>query len=433
MSRGRSARRVALEALGDVLDRKQGLADSNRFDALEESRDRAFARRLTFGVLRWKTALDWLADQLLQRPLRSRDRDVRRLILLGLYQLWKDDTADHAAVHATADTARALGKAWAVGLVNAVLRNFLRQQEALENRLAQNEARFAHPDWLLKRLRDDWPEDWEQIATANNRPAPLWLRFNAGLGERSAAEGRLREAGFELATHPLVPDAIALTPAAPVQAIPGFAEGVFSVQDPAAQLAAGLMDLAPGQRVLDACAAPGGKTGHLLEREPGIELLALDRSPERLGRVRENLDRLGLEARLQAADATQVEAWWDGRPFDRILLDAPCTALGVIRRHPDIKWLRTPEQIGEATALQARLLASLWPLLRPGGILVYATCSVLSCENNARIQAFLADQEDAACTGPSGFGRNVLPGRQILPGEQDMDGFYYAVLQKADL
>lgn len=432
MSRGRTPRRIALEALGDVLDRRQGLADSPRFDTLEEARDRGFARRLTFGVLRWKTALDWLADQLLQRPLRERDRDVRRLILLGLYQLWKDDTADHAAVHATADTARALGKPWAVGLVNAVLRNFLRQQDDLEQRLAQDEARFAHPAWLLERLREDWPSDWERIATANNEAGPLWLRFNGSLGDRAAAEGRLREAGFELETHPLAPEAILLTPAAPVQAIPGFSEGVFSVQDPAAQLAAGLMDLAPDQRVLDACAAPGGKTGHLLERMPGIDLLALDRSAERLERVRENLDRLGLEARLQAADATDSEAWWDGQPFDRILLDAPCTALGVIRRHPDIKWLRSPGQVEEATALQGRLLASLWPLLKPGGILVYATCSVLSRENNARIQAFLADQEDAVCTGPSGFGRDMLPGRQILPGEQDMDGFYYAILEKAE-
>jgi 16S rRNA (cytosine967-C5)-methyltransferase len=430
MNRGRSARRTALEALGDVLDRRQGLAESQRFEVLDDARDRAFARRLTFGVLRWKTALDWLLDQLLQRPLRRRDRDVRRLMLLGLYQLWKDETADHAAVHATADTARDLGKPWAVGLVNAVLRNFLRQREALETGLAKEPARFAHPAWLLDRLRADWPNDWEAITKANNTPAPLWLRHNRAGGDRAAAEAALREAGFELTDHPLAPDALAVSPAATVQAIPGFEQGAFSVQDPAAQLAAPLMDLAPGQRVLDACAAPGGKTGHLLEREPRIDLLALDRSPERLERVRENLSRLDLEATLQAADATEPGDWWDGRPFDRILLDAPCTALGVIRRHPDIKWLRSPEQIDEATALQARLLASLWPLLNPGGILVYATCSVLSCENNAQIQAFLADQGDAACIGPGNFGHDALPGRQILPGEQDMDGFYYAVLRK---
>jgi 16S rRNA (cytosine967-C5)-methyltransferase len=430
MSRGRAARRTALAALGDVLDRHQGLADSRRFDALDDERDRAFARRLTFGVLRWKTALDWLTDQLLQRPVRRKDQDVRRLLLLGIYQLWKDDTADHAAVHATADTARSLGKPWAVGLVNAVLRNFLRRREALEAALARETARFAHPEWLLDRLRADWPEDWEHIVRANNAPAPLWLRHGGTAEDRPAAEEALHDAGFRLTEHPLAPDAVALTPAAAVSAIPGFAEGAFSVQDPAAQLAAPLMDLKPGQRVLDACAAPGGKTGHLLELEPRIDLLALDRSAARLERVRENLSRLGLEARLQAADATQPDDWWDGRPFDRILLDAPCTALGVIRRHPDIKWLRREEQVGEATALQAKLLASLWPLLNPGGILVYATCSVLSCENNAQIQAFLAAQGDAVCAGPTGFGRETVAGRQILPGDQDMDGFYYAVLHK---
>jgi 16S rRNA (cytosine967-C5)-methyltransferase len=417
--------------LGDVLDRRQGLADSRRFDALVDDRDRAFARRLTFGVLRWKIALDWLTDQLLQRPLRRKDQDVRRLLLLGIYQLWKDDTADHAAVHATADTARDLGKPWAVGLVNAVLRNFLRGREALEAGLATRPERHAHPAWLLDRLRADWPEDWEAITAANNTPAPLWLRHNRKSGPRAAAEAALEEAGFDLDRHPLAPDALALRPAVSVQAIPGFAAGAFSVQDPAAQLAAPLMELKPGQRVLDACAAPGGKTGHLLEEESGIELLALDRSPERLERVRENLSRLRLEATLRAADATDPGDWWDGRPFDRILLDAPCTAVGVIRRHPDIKWLRSPEQIDEATALQARLLASLWPLLNPGGILVYATCSVLSCENDAQIQAFLADQGDAACTGPTGFGRGTTSGRQILPGDQDMDGFYYAVLRKS--
>ncbi len=430
MSRGRSARRCALDALGDVLDRRQGLAESQRFDALDDSRDRAFARRLTFGVLRWKTSLDWMTGQLLERPLRRKDRDVQRLLWLGIYQLWKDDTADHAAVHATADTARALGKPWAVGLINAVLRNFLRRRETLEAALAGEEARYAHPDWMLKRLQADWPEDWEAITEANNTPAPLWLRHNRGEGGRAAAEAALRDCGFNLTHHPLAPDALALTPPAAVQAIPGFADGVFSVQDPAAQLAAPLMDLAPGQRVLDACAAPGGKTGHLLEQEPGIDLLALDRSPERLERVRENLSRLRLEATLRAADATRPADWWDGRPFDRILLDAPCTALGVIRRHPDIKWLRSPEQVDEATNLQARLLAALWPLLNPGGILVYATCSVLSCENNEQIQAFLAAQGDAACTGPTGFGRDAAPGRQLLPGEEGTDGFYYAILRK---
>ena len=230
--------------------------------------------------------------------------------------------------------------------------------------------------------------------------------------------------------HPHAPDALGIEPAVPVGDIPGFKAGRFSVQDPAAQLAADLVAAAPGQRVLDACAAPGGKTGHLLERCPVIELTALDRSAGRLERVRENLERLDLKARLVAADATDTDAWWDGQPFDRILLDAPCSATGVIRRHPEIKWLRTPEQVDTVQSLQAQLLERLWPLLRTGGILVYATCSVLRRENNEQIQAFLAAHEDAACTGPAHFGLAADPGRQLLPGDDASDGFYYAVLRR---
>lgn len=431
MSRRPDARHVAVICLGEVLDQQRALSEVSCLDKLKDPRDRAFALHLSYGVLRWKTALEWLAGQLLDKPLKASERQLQRLILVGIYQLWQEDTADHAAVHATAETARGLGKPWAVGLVNAVLRRFQREKDALLAALNANEARWAHPKWLLDQLRQDWPDDWQAIVEANNAHAPLWLRANRLQGELADAEQLLQDAGFETQGHSLAPDALAITPPAPVHDIPGFAAGRFSVQDAAAQLAARLLDVQADQRVLDACAAPGGKSGHLLELEPGINLTALDLSGARLDRVRENLDRLALKAKLVAADAAETDQWWNGETFQRILLDAPCSATGVIRRHPEIKWLRSPEQVADACRTQARLLRQLWPLLEPGGILVYATCSVLTCENQAQIDAFLDANSDASCIGPEDLGRTVQPGCQILPGDEDMDGFYYAVLRKA--
>jgi 16S rRNA (cytosine967-C5)-methyltransferase len=425
------SRLAALQALHAVLDDRRALNESGLFAAVEDPRDQAFARRLTYGVLRWLSALEWLLAQLLDRPLRARDRDVQRLLLLGLQQLWHEGVPHHAAVHATAGCARQLGKPWAVGLVNGILRRFLREREAQLAALASSEARFAHPEWLLQRFREAWPEQWPALVDANNREAPLWLRCNRLRTDREGYRGQLKTAGFEVREHPSAPDALALAPAVPVDRIPGFADGLASVQDPAAQLAARLLDPQPGERVLDACAAPGGKTAHLLERCPELDLMALDQSPERLDLVQDNLRRLGLRARLMVADAGQPDAWWDGRCFDRILLDAPCSATGVIRRHPEIKWLRNAVQVERAVRLQTRLLTRLWPLLRPGGMLVYATCSVLPCENHLQIQAFIEAHGDAQA-GAADLVPGILcaPGRQIIAGFGDMDGFYYAVLHK---
>jgi len=436
--RGGNARLAALELLSLVLDRGMNLADAVTAapsPAAADPRDRAFSRHLAYGVLRWLTALEWLSGQLLQRPLKPRDRDIERLVLVGLFQLWHGETGAHAAVNETAECARLLGKPWAVGLVNAVLRRFQREQSGWLERLSGQDARHAHPNWLLDALRADWPDDWERIVAANNCAAPLWLRLRQDR-EPHAVRIRLEQSGFSAIDHPDVIGAVQIQPAVSIEMVPGFAEGLLSVQDPAAQLAAGLLEAKDGQRVLDACAAPGGKTSHLLENNPGIELTALDRSESRLERVRENLDRLGMldhpRLQLRAADATQTGDWWDGRPYQRILLDAPCTATGVIRRHPEIKWLRTPGQVAEAVALQGTLLRRLWPLLDTGGILLYATCSVLRDENNRQIERFAAAQPDAQVTAiDASWGRPVGPGRQILPGEADMDGFYYARLRKA--
>lgn len=422
-----SARATAVRILGEVLDpQRVQPQERDEGDALD-LRDRGFARYLAFGVLRWLTPLEWLAGQLLSRPLKARDRDVERLILIGLFQLWKGGTQPHAAVHATVEATRELGKNWASGLVNAVLRGFQRRREQLLAELDGLPQRHAHPGWLLRTLQADWPDDWASIVAANNQPPPLWLRVNRQRSSRDAYCESLAAAGLQALPSSESAEAVRVEPAVPVAELPGFAQGQVSVQDAAAQLAPDYLAAVPGQRVLDACAAPGGKTCHLLERTPGIDLTALDRDATRARLIHENLDRLGLECRVIVADAARVDDWWDGQPFDRILLDAPCSATGVIRRHPEIKWLRDSEQVDEAVRGQQRLLEALWPLLKPGGILVYATCSVIKRENSQQIDEFLRRHTDTAGP-PSGAAQRE---RQILPGEQDMDGFYYARLLKS--
>ena len=422
---------AALGAISEVLDENKSLADSEALTRLRDSRDNALARHLAYGVLRWLNALDRLAAQLLSKPLKGRDSDIQRLIMLGLQQLWHDRTASHAAVNETAECARLLGKSWAVGLVNAVLRRFQREQQAMLEKLAESEGIYAHPRWLLHEIRQDWPEKWREIVSANNQQAPLWLRINRRKADEQELRKLLHEAGFELNDHPYAVDAISITPAAPVSKIPGFEQGWLSVQDPAAQLARYLLDPQKGERVLDACAAPGGKTAHLLETCPEIELTVLDRQPQRVEQIRENLQRLGLEADIRVADATATGTWWNGEKFHRILLDAPCSATGVIRRHPEIKWLRSSDQVDTVVQTQADLLETLWPLLATGGMLVYATCSILKRENDQQISRFLEKHTDAAVVTPAvEWGTGLACGRQIFPGEAQMDGFFYALLRK---
>lgn len=425
-------RLAAVHALSEVLDENKNLTDSEVLSHLRDSRDNALARNLAYGVLRWLSALEWLASQLLSKPLKKREVEVQRLLMLGLQQLWHDRTASHAAVNETAECARLLGKPWAVGLINAVLRRFQREQESFLNKMEQTEKRFAHPNWLLKEIQRDWPEHWQEIIDANNQQAPLWLRINRQQADEKVLRGDLKDAGFEIGDHEFACDAISISPAAAVARIPGFEKGWLSVQDPAAQLARDLLNPRSGDRILDACAAPGGKTAHLLESCQGIELTVLDRQAQRIEQVDQNLRRLGLNAESIVADATAIEAWWKGEKFHKILLDAPCSATGVIRRHPEIKWLRSSGQVDTVVQTQAGLLAALWPLLEPGGILVYATCSVLKRENSQQIQRFLEQHTDAAVEVPNAEWGMASPfGRQILPGEARMDGFFYAVLRKS--
>lgn len=425
-------RLAALRALSEVLDSDKNLAESETFSQLLDARDIALARHLTYGVLRWLNALEWLAAELLAKPLKKREHAVQRLILLGLQQLWHDQTASHAAINETAECARILGKPWAVGVINAVLRRFQREQTQLLDKLAQTRQQFAHPEWMLKEIQESWPGHWQAIVEANNQQAPLWLRINRQRADEAKLKADLQTAGFEVSDHLYARDAISISPAAGVTKIPGFETGWLSVQDPAAQLARDLLGPEKGDRILDACAAPGGKTAHLLESCPGIELTVLDRQRSRVEQIHQNLDRLGLKAETLVADATESESWWDGQSFNKILLDAPCSASGVIRRHPEIKWLRAREQVDAVVEIQAGLLNALWPLLKAGGMLVYATCSVFERENELQIQQFLERHDDARLDMPAlEWGTSRSFGRQILPGEAQMDGFFYAVLRKS--
>lgn len=397
---------------------------------ISSQQDRAFIQALCYGVIRHYYRLDCILRQLLHKPLK--DADVRALALIGLYQLAFMRVKTHAAV---AETVGAMAKKpGAKGLLNAVLRNYLRQRETLEAKADSDKtAALLHPAWLIRRIEQDWPEQAETILAANNRHPPFVLRVNALHGSRDAYLARLAEQQISALPAVACNTAIMLEKPQAVEQLPGFEQGDVSVQDCAAQLAAELLDVQPGQRVLDICAAPGGKTAHILETQPQLqELLAVDVDAGRLQRVHENLHRLRLNAQLLAADAAHPETWWDGRPFQRILLDAPCSALGVIRRHPDIKLLRRPEDIAQLAALQRSILDAAWTLLAPGGRLLYATCSVLKQENENQIAAFLtrhADADEEPIRAAWGIERPY--GRQILPGNaDDTDGFYYARLRK---
>ncbi len=394
---------------------------------------RPLIQELCYGVMRWYPRLDALLLQLLERPLKAKDGDLRALMLMGCYQLRYMRVADHAAVTETVEAARALGKPWAAGLVNGLLRRFQREQDELLERLADNPvAHSAYPAWLLDRIKTAWPEQWQNIIEASNQRPPMSLRVNLRHQSRDSYAERLSSQGISSSPIPDVPTALLLERPQDVHALPGFLDGAVSVQDAGAQIAAELLDLQPGQRVLDACAAPGGKSCHILEREPELaSLVSLDVDATRLERVKENLQRLKLSAELHQGDASAPAGSWAQRQYDRILLDVPCSATGVIRRHPDIKCLRREADIPALVALQSQILDAIWPLLAPGGKLLYCTCSLLPDENDLQAVQFLQRQPGAQEPPiKASWGHARSCGRQILPGEQTMDGFYYALLEK---
>ena len=427
-------RAIAARALQRVTYQGESLTEVFQHSTLQSLsvRDQAWVRHVCFGAVRWHGRLGAVLRELLDKPIKTADKDIECLLRLGLYQIIYQRTPDHAAVSETVDASRALKKAWAGSLVNGVLRRFLREQAAVLAKVDQIEsAQYSFPTWLADRIKQAWPQDWQAIMQASNEHPPLSLRVNGLLATREQYLERLKQQQIQAEPIATTEFGIHLPEALAVTELPDFAQGSVSVQDAAAQQAAVLLAPQAKMRVLDACAAPGGKTCHLLERYPQIELVALDNSAKRIKQVYENLTRLNLAATVKVADAVDLAAWWDGQAFERILLDAPCSATGVIRRHPDIKLLRKKTDIATQQQQQAALLQALWQVLKQGGLLLYATCSILPEENNLQIEQFLKTQPDARAKAiKATWGRELSVGRQILPGEQGMDGFYYALLEK---
>ncbi len=381
---------------------------------------------ICFGVCRQAIHLEAMADHLLNK--RPKELDVWIILLMGLYQLEYLRTPAYAAVKETVNLAVLTKKAWAKNLINAILRRFCREQELIRTLVNTN----THPDWLRRRIQHDWPHQASNIFSANDEHPPMVLRVNSQRTAVAEYLERLANAGIKATAHPFGAQALVLETPCAVNDLPGFATGDVSVQDAAAQLAVTLLDLKPNLRILDACCAPGGKTCHLLERQPhDLECVAVDLERKRLARTQENLNRLHLHAQLIQGDACTPSTWWDGVPFDRILLDAPCSALGVIRRHPDIKHIRQEQDINTIIQLQHTMLRALWPLLAEDGLMVYATCSILNDENEHQIAAFIQEQPNAHVIPiQAPWGHPTPHGRQILPGDAGMDGFFYAVLKK---
>jgi len=405
-----------------------------------EGRERALAMELVNGVLRWYWKLDFLLNQFLEKPLRNKEQDLKLLLLMALYELVELSTPDYAVVNEAVSASKSLGKQWAKGMINGVLRSFIRDQQACLIKMEANqEAYYSHPYWLISLLKKDWPEHWQKILQANNQRPPLWLRVNAMQNSTEAYKALLQEQGLSSSPHPYAQQALKLEQGVDVISLPGFTQGQVSVQDAGAQLAAHLLDAHKGQRVLDLCAAPGGKTCHVLELEPDLEIMvAVELEESRMTRVRENLQRLNLKAELIVADASDA-SWWDGKLFDRIMVDAPCSSTGVIRRHPDIKTLRREEDINSLAEVQQKILQQAWQMLAPGGKLLYVTCSVLCQENEAQVSKLLAMQKDAFELRliddevDEQWGLACQYGRQLLPGDYDTDGFYFCCLSKSEI
>jgi len=426
---------IAVYVLMQVVVNGRSLSEAlkNAQPGLKRQEESALLQEMCYGCLRWFDRLDAVIDLLLKKPLKERDQDIFYLLLVGLYQLDFMRIPPHAVVKETVNACQMMGKGWAKGLVNALLREFQRNGESLIADLKDDkEAFYSHPLWMIEQIESDWEQESDQILTANNQRPPMVLRVNQSKLSRTDYLLELQEAGIEAQVHPVADSALVLNKPAAVTALPGFEQGHFMVQDAAAQLVAPLMNLKPGLRVLDACAAPGGKTTHLGEICPELACLqALDIDESRLQQVQENLDRLQIKAQLLCGDAALPASWWDGQLYDRILLDVPCSGTGVIRRHPDIKSLRREADIDSLVQRQSAILQAIWPLLSPGGILLYSTCSVFRAENDYQVKSFIEENVDAReKVIQADWGRSGLVGRQILSGEAGMDGFYFARLEK---
>lgn len=423
-----NVRAAAANVLFQVVDKGHSL--SNALPAAQQTikpRDHALLQEICYGALRYLPRLESIANELMDKPLKGKQRVFHHLILVGIYQLSFMRIPAHAAVGETVEGTKTLKGPRLRGLINAVLRNYQRNQEELDAMaMSHNAGKYGHPGWLLKLLQESYPDQWQAIVEANNSKAPMWLRVNHQHHSRDEYLELLKNENIDNTIHSEAEDAVKLAAPCDVTKLPGFEKGWVSVQDAAAQLSINYLTPQDGELILDCCAAPGGKTAHILERTQGCEVVAIDCDDTRLKRVHDNLQRLNLKAKVICGDARNPQDWWQGEQFDRILLDAPCSATGVIRRHPDIKWLRRADDIAALAELQREILDAMWQQLKPGGTLVYATCSITPQENKEQVKAFLARTSDAKLQGSDVDN----PGRQILPGEEDMDGFYYAILTK---
>ncbi|MDT8282595.1 MAG: 16S rRNA (cytosine(967)-C(5))-methyltransferase RsmB [Gammaproteobacteria bacterium] len=436
------ARLASLKALKQVLaGQSLSVVQGQTIDLLEDKRDRGLANEIVNGVLRWRWQLEFFITSLLAKPLKKKELDIQLILMMALYELAECRTPDYAIINESVELVRKSGKKWAASLVNAVLRNFTREKETLISSTNNNEQTYlSHPQWILDKVKRDWPDHWRQILMANNQRPAFWLRVNHRQTNTADYQRLLAEHDIESEITELACDALKLIQGADVRLLPGFTQGMVSVQDAGAQLAAELLNIPENLsvvdnfQVLDLCAAPGGKTCHILERHPTLQhLLAVELDEHRMQRVSENLQRLKLTADLMVADARDYKQWWSGRAYDRILIDAPCSASAVIRRHPDIKTLRRESDIPSLVKLQAEILSAAWQMLAVGGELLYVTCSIFKDENERQIETFFANHDEQAISElkiDADWGQVCKYGRQLLPGEQDADGFYFCRLKK---
>lgn len=431
----KQTRTLASQILSKVLQNRQPLSVllPGSLAAISEARERAFIKALCFGVLRHYYSLNLIIEKLLHTKLRKKDSDIKALLLIGLYQITRMRVPIHAAISATVESCTILQKNWAKNMVNAILRNYQRQQSQFSVITERNEsAKYEHPKWLLSKLKNEYPQHWQSIVHENNLMPPMTLRLNALKINQSCYIKKLAAVGLHAETSALSNDAIILTHPVNVEALPNFSEGYVSVQDIAAQLAVPLLNAQAGERILDICSGPGGKLAHLLEKMPNLkEAVAVEINSGQFKKLTNTLKRLQLHATLIQDDARNPDHWWDNKLFDRIMVDIPCSASGVIRRHPDIKYLSTAGDIQKTIVLQSNILNAVWPLLKKGGKLLYITCSIFDEENDQQIAAFINKHSNARTTPiKTAWGKATKYGRQILPGEHAMDGFYYAQLQK---
>lgn len=430
-----SPRLITTQIIEQIVEEKVTLSKALQSNESfkQAGKEKALIQEISYGTFRWYIQLEHILNQLLKKHIKKKDSRLKYLMLIGLYQLRYMRIPAHAVVSETVETCKKINMEWAKGLVNAILRRYIREADKFDLSIINTDtAKASHPIWLINQLKQDWPDEWKNILDANNQRPPMYLRVNQLHHDRDAYLKKLNDVGIKGIPTLYTDYGVLLEQAMDVDQLPGFFTGEVSVQELAAQLSAGLLDLKSGQNVLDACAAPGGKSSLILETQPEIKsLTVVEKDPGRAKKLTETLSRLNLNAITKVSDINDLENWWDKEKFDRILLDAPCSATGVIRRHPDIKLLRTPEEVSNISELQMTLLSTLWQTLKSGGLLVYVTCSILKKENSNLIEEFLTNNNDCLLKPiDAQWGKDTGYGRQILTGQDNMDGFFYACLEK---